>query len=77
MVLKNKNGYKETKVLLQAINTNSNKLDMDISVKKVTTVSSSLLTDNIYGGILNEDLIEPLNEDEYIFLNELLEKIEG
>lgn len=43
----NASGYKETKVLLQAINTNSNKLDMNINIKKITTMSSSLLTDNV------------------------------
>jgi len=39
-------GYKETRVLLQAIDDKNNKFNMDINVKKVTTMTAQTLTDN-------------------------------
>ncbi len=67
MILRNKSGKERNfKKLLEIENKN-----------KKYIIYEDINTLNIYGGKINENILEALNEEEYEMLNKLIDKLVG
>lgn len=67
MILRNKSGKERNfKKLLETENKN-----------KKYIIYEDINTLNIYGGKINENILEALNEEEYEMLNKLIDKLVG
>ena len=67
MILRNKKGLERNFRLL---------LEIDNKNKRYI-VYEDINTLNIYGGKIIDDTLKPLDEDEYIFINNIIGKISG
>lgn len=67
MILKNSKGIEREFNILFEIEKNNNKY----------IVYKDMMTNNIYGGKCKNDNLEALNEKEFEFINNILEKLNG
>jgi len=65
MILRNKKGIERNVRLLFELEKKNNRY----------VIYEDINTLNIYGGKVNKDYLEPLNDKEYKFINDMIEKI--